>query len=320
MSDRGLILEWTGQGAIKDARAALAAAGVLPAARDWRVFLDHLLLWSGAVALAASVIFFVAHNWSDLGKLVKFGLVALLVALAVIGYWRLGTDRLAGKAALLVAAILLGALLALFGQTYQTGADTWELFATWAALIVPWVLIGRFAGMWILWIAIVNVAITLYFVVFPGLFGFVFNIEQQYWTLFVFNTAALVVWELAGRRITWLAERWAPRLLALASGTAISLLAIESIVDFRETSMAVWVVYPVWLACVYFAYRRWTSDLFILAGACLSVIVVVTVLLTDAVIEGGADAGGYLLIAFAVIGMAAAAGWWLKEVAREEHV
>jgi uncharacterized membrane protein len=320
MSDRSLILEWSEQGAIKDARAALAAAGVLPAARDWRVFLDRLLLWSGAVALAASVIFFIAHNWSDLGKLAKFGFVALLVALAVTGYWRLGSDRLAGKASLLVAAILLGALLALFGQTYQTGADTWELFATWALLIVPWVLIGRFAGMWILWIAIVNVAIALYFVVRPGLFGLVFNIEQQYWTLFAFNTVALVVWELAGRRVTWLTERWAPRLVVLASGVAITLLAIESTFDFHETSMVVWLVYPVWLAGVYFAYRRWIRDLFMLAGGCLSVIVVVTALLTRTVIEGDAAAGGFLVTALAVIGMAAAAGWWLKEVAREEHV
>lgn len=319
MSDRGLILEWSEQGAIKDAQSALAAGGVLPAARDWRVFLDRLLLWSGALALAASVIFFIAHNWSDLGKLAKFGLVGLLVALAVIGYWRLGNDRLAGKASLLVASILLGALLALFGQTYQTGADTWELFATWAALIVPWVLIGRFAGLWILWIAIVNVAIALYFVVFPGLFGFLFNIEQQYWTLFAFNTVALVAWELAGRRIAWLAERWAPRLLVLASAAAITFLAILSTFDVRETSMVVGAVYPVWLACVYLAYRRQTRDLFMLAGGCLSAIVVVTTLLTKAVIEGDADAAGFLVIAFAVIGMASAAGWWLKEIAREAH-
>lgn len=319
MSDRGFILEWAEQGAIKDAQAALATAGALPAARGWRVFLDRLLLWSGAVALAASVIFFVAHNWSDLGKLVKFGLVALLVALAVIGYWRLGADRLSGKAALLVAAILLGALLALFGQTYQTGADTWQLFATWAALILPWVLMGRFAGLWILFIAIVDVAIAFYFQVFPGSFGFVFNVEHQFWTYFSFNTAALVAWELARRRIPWLAERWAPRLLAFASGTAITLLAIESIFDVPGTSMAVWAVYPAWLACVYFVYRRRTHDLFVLAGGCLSVIVVVTALLTQTVIEANADAGGFLLIAFAVIGMAAAAGWWLKEIARESH-
>lgn len=319
MSDRGLILEWTEQGAIKDTKAALAAAGALPMTRDWRVFLDRLLLVAGAVALAASVVFFVAYNWSDLGKVMKFGLVALLVALAVAGYWRLGAERLTGKASLLVAAILLGSLLALFGQTYQTGADTWELFATWAVLILPWVLIGRFGALWILFIAIVDIAIALYFQVFRGFFGVLFNIEQQYWTYFVFNTAALIAWELAGRRFSWLAERWAPRLLALASGVAITVVAIVTTFQMPKANMLVWAVYPVWLACLYYAYRRLSRDLFMLAGGCLSIIVVVAALLTRAVGESRAEAGGYLLIAFFVIAMAAAAGWWLKQIAHEFH-
>ena len=48
----------------------------------------------------------------------------------------------AGKAALLAASLFVGALLALIGQIYQTGADTFEMFAAWAALILPWVLVG----------------------------------------------------------------------------------------------------------------------------------------------------------------------------------
>ncbi|MET0204922.1 MAG: DUF2157 domain-containing protein [Casimicrobiaceae bacterium] len=59
-----------------------------------------------------------------------------MIALAV---WR-GLDTLPGKAAL-VAALLAGALLALVGQVYQTGADTFELFAAWAVAIV--VLVAR---------------------------------------------------------------------------------------------------------------------------------------------------------------------------------
>src|SRR5262245_43202671 len=132
MGERHTLLAWAGRGAIKDLPQALRVGGVLPERRHWRDFLDRLLLWSGAVALAAAVVFFVAHNWNDLGKYAKFGLVELLILAAVVGYWRLGPDRAAGKASLLVASILLGALLALFGQTYQTGADTWELFANWA--------------------------------------------------------------------------------------------------------------------------------------------------------------------------------------------
>ena len=37
----------------------------------------------------------------------------------------------------LLAMLGMGALFAYFGQTYQTGADPWQLFALWAALSLP---------------------------------------------------------------------------------------------------------------------------------------------------------------------------------------
>src|SRR2546423_3014130 len=201
MSIRNAILGWSERGAIADARAALDMAGALPHAQHWRAFLDRLLLWSGAVALAAAVVFFIAHNWNDLGKLAKFGLVEALVLAAVLGYGRLGPKKAAGKASLLVACILLGALLALFGQTAQTGADTWEHFANWSGLIAAWVIVGRFAALWILWPAIANVAIVLYFQVRPGVLDIAFAGERALWTLFAFDTAAPAARGLAPRRI-----------------------------------------------------------------------------------------------------------------------
>ena len=319
MGDRHTLFAWAERGAITDLRAALEVAGVLPGAREWRNFLDRLLLWSGAVALATAVVFFIAYNWNDLGKYAKFGLVELLVVAGVLGYWRFGPERAAGKASLLVAAILLGALLALFGQTYQTGADTWELFANWAGLILPWVLVGRFTGLWMLWIAIVNTAIVFYFLVFPGLLGMLFSTERQLWTLFAFNTAALVVWELAARRIDWLAERWAPRLLAIASGAVATFLVLLFIVASREVSGIAVAIYLAWLGCAFAAYRVKGRDVLILAGGCLSIIVVVTTFLGKNLLSGRGEAGAFLFISLAVIAMGAASGWWLKRVANEEH-
>jgi uncharacterized membrane protein len=317
MSERHIVFGWSERGAIADVRAALDVAGALPTARDWRAFLDSLLLWSGAVALAAAVVFFIAHNWNDLGRFAKFGLVELPLVATVLAYWRLGPGRAAAKASLLVASILLGALLALFGQTYQTGADTWELFATWTALMTPWALIGRFASLWMLWLAIANIAIVFYFQVFPGLFGIVFSTERQLGTLFAFNTAALAGWELAARRVAWLDERWAPRLLAVASGTAITMLMLHAIFAWREASPFALIAYPVWLACVYVAYRLLMRDLLVLAGGCLSIIIVVTAFLARNLIEGRGGSGAYLFIALVVIAMAGGFGWWLKETARE---
>jgi uncharacterized membrane protein len=87
MSARNSIFAWSERGAVNNTQLALEVAGVLPKAGDWRVFLDRLLLWSGAIALAAAAVFFIAYNWQDLGKFAKFGLAELLVVAAIFGYF-----------------------------------------------------------------------------------------------------------------------------------------------------------------------------------------------------------------------------------------
>src|SRR5690606_38072149 len=100
---RDAILQWAEHGHVPPAavRAALTTAGVLPDANRWRHFLDRLLLYMGAVLLAAAVIFFFAFNWDALGRLAKLGLVQLPLVAALAVVYRVGLERPAGKAALL---------------------------------------------------------------------------------------------------------------------------------------------------------------------------------------------------------------------------
>jgi hypothetical protein len=46
----------------------------------------------------------------------------------------------------LLALLNIGGLFAYFGQTYQTGADPWQLFSLWAALSLPLCLSVRGEG------------------------------------------------------------------------------------------------------------------------------------------------------------------------------
>lgn len=313
------ILEWAGQGRIapQNLRAALELGAVLPTAEQWRRFLDRLLLFMGAVLLAASVVFFLAYNWQDLGRYTKFGMVEALLLVALAFVWRLGLERVSGKAALLAAALLTGALLALVGQTYQTGADTYELFAAWAVAILPWVLLARFPALWILWLALVNLAVTLYFQVFGGWLGIVFGPERQLWLLFGLNTAALLAWETAAAAgVEWLRARWPVRLIATTSGVLVTVLAVIAVFD-SEYSVA-WgtIGWLAWLGAAYAVYRRRIKDLYMLAGGVLSAIVVVAAFLGKHLARG--DAGGLLVIGLIVIGMSAAGGYWLRNVAAEE--
>jgi uncharacterized membrane protein len=317
---RNEILEWAEEGRIapQGVRRALELGAVLPTADEWRRFLDRLLLFMGATMLAAGVIFFFAYNWQDLGRYAKFGLVegAIVIALAFI--WSLGLERASGKAALLVAALLAGALLALVGQTYQTGADTFELFTAWAIAILPWALVARFPALWLLWLVIVNLAVSLYFQAFSGWFGVMFGPEQQLWVLFGLNTAALIVWEAnAALGFGWLRERWAARLIATASGALVTALVIIAIFDAKAGAGWNALAWFAWLGAAYAAYRRWLKDVYVLAGGVLSIIVVVTAFLAKHLLRGF-DAGGFLLIGLVVIGLSAAGSYWLRAVATEE--
>ena len=310
---RGEVLDWFVAGRVTRGREgeALRAAGLVPAASQWRAFLSQLTLWLGAVALAASVIFFIAYNWDDLGRFAKFGLVEALILVGLLACWRLGLDSMAGKAVLLLLSLLVGALLALAGQVYQTGADTYELFAYWAALILPWVLLGRFSPLWLLWLALLNLAIQLYFQrSWAG--------EPMIWALFALNTAALGAWEAAHRSgISWLRESWPPRLVAIFSAMSATALAIWAIVSDRGSSgLLAALAYFAWLGAFYVWYRHFRTDLFMLAAGLLSLIITVAAFLSKQIL--GNEGGAYLFIGVVVIGMSGAGALWLKSVAREQ--
>jgi uncharacterized membrane protein len=294
-------------------RAVLRAAGIAPAPADWRAFLERLALWLGTIALAAAVIFFFAFNWDDLGRFAKFGLVEAAILAVLLAIWWLDLDGAPGKAALLLLSLLTGALLALTGQVYQTGADTYELFGWWAVLILPWVLVGRFSPLWLFWLALLNMAVWTYL-------ERAWDPEPVLWSLFALNSLALIAWEAAHRAgVGWLRDDWPPRLVAIGSGvmaTALVTWAITAAGDGPALRALAALAYCGWVGAIYVWYRRIRPDLFMLAGGVLSLIVTVTIFLSYHMLSS-ASSGGFLLIGLVVIGMSAGGAIWLKSVARE---
>jgi uncharacterized membrane protein len=318
---RSEVFGWTARGLVPPGRVAdaLSLAGVTPSHDQWRNFLDRLMLWLAIVALAAAVVFFVAANWDALGRFAKFALVeAAIVAALAVCIWR-GPDSLAGRGALIAAALLTGALLALVGQVYQTGADTFELFAAWAVAIAVWVALGRQPALWIIWLALVNLAVAIYYSTFGGFLRISFDPPAVLWALFAIDTLALAAWEvLAARGVAWLDVRWAPRVLAIASGTAITLLALWAIFGHWRANGWYLLPYFLWVAAIYWAYRMRRVDLFILAGAVLSIVVVISMGLGRAV-SGLHDAGSFLFVGMVLIASAGAGAFWLRQVAALER-
>ena len=145
---------------LKNTEAAATHLEVYPSKRTWLIFFDK--------ALVLSLVFFIAYNWQNIGKMGKFALVEGALVITIALYVALSFRQLRQRfqlirqLLLLIASIITGSLLALFGQVYQTGADTWQLFFGWALLITPWVVIARFPTLWLLWLGLINACLLLY--------------------------------------------------------------------------------------------------------------------------------------------------------------
>lgn len=331
--NRKQILSWAEQGLIQgDVEEALAATHSRPTEHDWFGFISQFLMWAGGVAIAVGMTFFFAFNWDVMGRFAKFGLLEAIMLVAASIYSRLEHQRTSSTVSLLGMALLTGALLALTGQTYQTGADPWQLFAVWAALITPWAAIGRSSTLWILWIGLVNLSMMLYLNTFRGMFGFLFREEEWLWIFLVVNTAFVVFFEVlacfgslhksAVDKVNSLvlsvalANRQAAQVSAIISGVTVTWLAIIAIFDGHDSIWGL-PIYVVWMAAVFYLYRYIVLDLVLLSGCVLSGILVVTFSM-GWMFEDVLDEGAFLLISMAIIGLSAAGGIWLKKLARQQ--
>lgn len=118
----------------------------------------------GVAVLAAAlgglgIVLWIAANWDTLGRFGRFALLQAFVLVMCLGaLWRPAARAPLG----LLALLGTGALFAYFGQTYQTGADPWQLFALWAALTLPLCLAVRSDVLWAPWALVVMTGISLW--------------------------------------------------------------------------------------------------------------------------------------------------------------
>jgi uncharacterized membrane protein len=216
----------------------LTLAQARPTPSETLRFAHRALMLAGVLSLAAGIVFFVAANWSELRILGRFVLLeALLLATLILAFWR-PPPQAAGRYALLAGFMIVGALLALFGQTYQTGANVYELFLNWAALGLPIIVAGQWSALWAAWLLVLNLALALFCGLRPegGPFWFLFS--GAWGTPALLLIATLVntaLWGLAeflhsrAHRVASLVPRALRRLIltcAIAFATWAGILAI----------------------------------------------------------------------------------------------
>ncbi len=121
--------------------------------------LRRFIAISAAALVAFGAICWIAANWSAFHRLTKLEMAGGLLAVSALTAIVFARAR---APALLVATGAVGALFALIGQTYPSGADAWQLFALWAALALPFAFAARHDAVWSLWVLVVGAAIGLW--------------------------------------------------------------------------------------------------------------------------------------------------------------
>lgn len=267
--------------ALRDRVQATAAA--------WSWLLQVLLLALGCGLLACGILFFFAFNWATIPKFGKIALAVVAVVIPVgLALLPLGWSELVRSVLVTTGAFLVGPLFGVFGQIYQTGANTYDLFLAWALFVLVWVAVTDFAPLWLLLLGLLN--LTLFF----------FAEQATNWApaftgllLFALNGLATVL-TLAATRFRvgkgaypfWLTATFALAAIACATFTASSgILAVGT---------EGWYYLPIVLLT--YGLLAWYAikhrSLFYLIIMVFSLIIIGTVI----IIDFKADYGGFLLV------------------------
>lgn len=233
---------------------------------SWQRYLNLLFLLLTVGFLTSGVVTLIAANldyFSDLAKI--YGLQTLLVVTVVLGIYcfiresrRQAKEKLKWKTYSLffVVSVLIGALFALVGQTYQTGADAWQLFAVWTLCQLPFLLLFP------------NVASALLFAATANVAFYLFNEQNAYNSMcyaVLINTGLLVISELFSKAFHDQHWRILPKVfLVLTFASLFGLIVIYDVYFYayawgelgRSSLSSLQIAIPALIALyVYYKYR-----------------------------------------------------------------
>lgn len=313
---RQQILDWLANGHLEADKLeqALAVTHSVPSAAANLRFLSAVVLVFAVLLLCSGVVFFFAYNWDDLSRQGKFALAQGALILSLLPLLRVQLHHPIGQAALFAASLLVGALLAVIGQSYQSGADNYQLFLVWAVLISPWVLLARTPALWLLLLVLLNLSVlfALDDLSIQRLFA---PFSHPGWFVFALNSCAAGLWICVSQRLpSRPILHYSERAISLYSLLIITLLAMQSIysaVGSDGLSLPVWAGFS---ALWWYLYRRRQLDLVMLSALLLAAIALVVTVLINALSNSLPVDGLLLILALTVMGLSTAGAVWLRHL------
>ncbi len=298
------------------------ALDLLYPAKNWGLWVSRLLAALGTTLVLAGIVYFYAFNWAAIPDMVKLGSVELAMAVCMGAALYRGLERTSGKFLAMAAATLIGVFLAVFGQVYQTGADAWELFATWALLIVPFGVASCFAPVWGLWLVVANTGIICFWNQIHPLH---FHVDLLIFPMLAtFNAGILALREGLEKRLTWLNARWTRNLPAAITLLCAAWPCAWLAVDWTHASPELYwsaLAGAAILGGFYGVYRYYKPDMQALAATLLSVCMVAECALVRLLdLDGKSGAAMFLLLGVVTVSLFAGVIVWLRNLTKQLEV
>ncbi len=244
--------------------------------QEWKKFLHFLFISLGVGFTISGIIFFFAYNWADLHKFTKIGMVegVIIVTTFFILFSKFNQDI--KNIILTGASVLVGILFAVYGQIYQTGANTYDFFLVWTVFISLWVIVSNYAPLWLIYLALINTTLIFYAQQVAHNWSPVFI----FLLLFILNgSLLLIILYLSGTRDEFKAPGWFTKIIALATVTFSTIGISIGIHDKFGTSFALLQLVGILLYAAGLKYGMNVKSRFYLSIIPFSVIVMIISLL-----------------------------------------
>ena len=292
--------------------------------RRWGLWISRLLSTIGTALILAGIIYFFAFNWVKITPAVKLISIQVGFIACLVGAYSYSLKRLSGKLLLLSASVLVGVFMAVFGQIYQTGADSYELFMMWSLLTLGWTLISKFPPQWIFWLIITNIFLVLWWL------QSALPTDEMEFMIFtymtVFNSIALALREyfVVVKGYKYLEARWTRALLIIAT-LIIMLIPIIFLIfepsDATKSIVISAVVGFIGHGIAFFIYRDKLRDMWSLSAVVLSGCIILETTFIKIVSEIiDVDSVSYLLLGLFTITLFTCSITYLRKIAKNMEV
>lgn len=304
--------------------------GLVAASRSKGDFVKWAGIWSGAIGATLfllGILFFFASNWKEMSPELRLGVLQGSVGLTAVAACILGIRHALGQWLLIASTVLVGVLLAVFGQTFQTGADSYEVFALWTFLTLVWVILAKSSGLWILWFAIAQAALSLYSgqVLVPD--GVV-DWSGSFILQSLFSLAGLAAWEWLspGESFRWLQKGWIRLVLVTNAVIWLSFCPWRWIFDiFSSNDLEGWTLAGslLWILAmglgIYF-YQKVRFTIGAMSSCLFSVGIITVSAIARVLIEIEDDSAAiYLLIGLISVVIFSLIATWIIRVSRSQN-